>query len=227
MDPYSTQMVIMNQIGNLSELFIDQIRSLLVATAFFILGLIVAEVTKYVATGLFKVLRWDAWCERSGWGAVLARFRPGVSPSGAVGIGVFWVVLLSFLMFAFQRTEIGSLVALGRAYFEALPGVGEALAILILAGLIARGLGALLGQWPRRAAAPLLAGFGQSLVGAVAVAAALPRLGVAPGLANPMALILLAGAVLALVLAWTFRGEREFRARIRVPESHEAAGGQP
>ncbi len=221
MDPYSTQMLMMNQIQHLSSGFIEHIRSVLFALSLVILGLIVAEIVKYLAVALLRLLRWDRFSRWIGLSRVLARVRGDVSPATATGEAVFWLVLLSFSMKALIISDIHVLMGWGQIYFDLLPAVGNAAVILLAARVLSVWLGALILLLVEQQTTFLAAGLTRALVLCLGVYFALLQLGVESNLAQPLILILFGGAALAGALAWSRDRAGLYREVIRVGESRE------
>lgn len=216
MDPYSVQMMLMNQVGRLSELFVDQVRSILFALALFILGLMVSEIIKYLSLGLLRLLRWDALARRLGWAAVLQKYRADVSPSEAVSELFFWVALLSFLMKSLQRLDVLWLSRLGDQYFSLLPGLFGAAALLLGAWILARWLGRFVHMAVAHPTALLAGGLAQAVVFTLGLYFALLAVGLDPNLVQPMVLIILGGTVFGLAWGWAHHREKLFRTVVRV-----------
>ncbi len=221
MDPQLSKIFLSNQIGQFSSALLDQVRSALYAVAIFILGLFVSEFIKYLSTSLLKALRWDAFCARIGCARILERLWPGTSPSAAVGLSLFWFTWVTFLMKALEKLDLAWLSAAGRMYFTYLPAVLTAAGQALVYGLAAWAAGKVLRALVAQPAALLMAGLLQALVLNLGLYAVLLTLGVDRLLAQPAALILLAGSVLALALAWALRREDRLRPVIRVPDGEE------
>jgi hypothetical protein len=222
MDPYSAQMLMMQQIGQLSGTVVEHVRSVLMALSWVILGLVVAEAVKFLALVLLRWSRWDRLCSAVGWTQVLHKIRPDLTPVAATSRFLFWFSFFSFFMKALEKVGFSSIDWLGKAYFDLLPSVIQAAAILLTAGLLALVSSRIM----RLAAQPPLAALGASLIRVfiltLGLQAALMTLGFEKGLVQPLVLVFLAGWVLALVLSWAQnKGIPIYREVIRVNELEE------
>jgi len=221
MDPVSTQMVVMNQIGQWSSAFMEHVRSALLALVIFILGLLAAEVARFAGAALLRILRWDAFCERTGAAAALHKVRPDVTPSTAAGGVLFWFTLFSFFMQALKRLDIAWLSNFGRVYFDFLPAFFQTLGILLVAWVLALWLARLILLVVEHPAGFLGAGLVQALVLSLGLYSGLVTLGVQRELAQPLILILLAAAVFGVALAWALNRNALFRPVVRVRDDSE------
>jgi len=213
--------MILNQIGQWSSTLLDHLRSALIAVGILILGLMAAEVIRYLGILLLHALRWDEWCERAGVAAVLRKFRADTSPSAWTSSAFFWIVLISFFMKALTQLNIAWLAGLGRSYFGMLPAVCKAALILLLAGWAARGVARLVLAVVDHPSAFLTAGLIQAVVLNLALYASLVTLGVERALAQPVALITLAAAAFGVALAWALNRLSLFKSVVSVHETEE------
>lgn len=223
MDPYSTQMLMMNQIQHLSSGFVEHIRSVLFALSLVILGLIVAEIVKYLAVAILRLLRWDRFSRWIGLSRLVAKVRGDVSSATATGETIFWLVLLSFFMKALIISDIHALAGLGQVYFDLLPAVFSAAGVMLAAWAIAVWLGALILLLVEQQTALLAAGLIRALTLSLGLYFALLQLGVEDRLAQLLILILFGGAVLAGALAWSHNRGAGYREVVRVAETQEVA----
>jgi len=223
MDPYSTQMLMLNQLGHLSSTFIDHIRSILFALSLLVLGLIVAEIAKYISTAILRGLRWDRLSDWMGLTRILGKVRADVSPSSLTGEVLFWVILLSFFMKSLILTEINTLSWIGRSYFDNCGSVWQAILLMLVTWMISQWLGRLVLLIVENVAAFLAAGITRILILSVGTYAALLTLGLDRNLVLPLIMILFAGALLALVLPGAWKQGQGYRRIVRINESKEGA----
>jgi hypothetical protein len=218
MDPYSTQMLVLNQLGHLSSSFIEHIRSILFALSLLVLGLIVAEVVKYLSAFLLRLFRWDLFSHWIGLTRVLGKVRADVKSSTATSEAIFWLILLSFFMKALILSDINSLSWIGLVYFDNLGTVFQATGILLVFLVLSRWLAQCILLLVENEAALLAASMTRVLVLALGLFSALQTLRVDRSVALPMVLILLGGAILALALHWAFSRKQQYRQIIRIEE---------
>jgi hypothetical protein len=221
MDSYSAHFAWLSQIGQFSGTFVEQLRSILFGLAIFILGLVVSEVVRYISTAILSVLQWDAFCRRTGLADLLRKVRPKLTPSAAAGEILWWVSLATFTLKAAERLDLPWISWLGHAYFQVLPMALQAGLILLAAGLAARWLASGILLLTAHPAALLAAGLMQITILALGLYSALQVLGWEKDLILPLTLILFAGAVLAVGLAWALHRGRWLRPVIRIHDSEE------
>jgi hypothetical protein len=221
MDPYTTQLLVLNQVSQWSHGFVDQLKSWLISLALVIAGLVVAEVAKFLAAVLLRLVRLDAWGGRIGLLRGLRFFRSDVAPTVAAGHLVFWLTWLTFFMKALERLDIGWLAWAGQMYFAYLPLSLEALLIMAACAWLARGLGAWLRYMLDGSAAFLAPPLLQALVVCLGAFYALEVLGVDHALAQPLVLILFGASALGLSVGWAIQPHRFSRPVIRVEDGRE------
>ncbi|MBN1594777.1 hypothetical protein JW933_02515 [candidate division FCPU426 bacterium] len=225
MDPYSTQMLMLNQLGHLSSSFIEYVRSVLFALVWLVVGLIVAEVSKHILAALLRVVRWDAMSSRLGLTRALGKIRTEVKPSQSVGEIAFWLILFSFFMKSLIISNINFLTGLGRAYFDNIGGIFQSLFVLLISLLLAQWIARLVCVLVEGAGALLAAGMGRALVVSLGIYASLHLLGWEKELLLPLVIVLFSGAQLALALNWAFKSGKTYRQVIRIEECEEVSTG--
>jgi hypothetical protein len=221
MDPYSVQLLVMNQISQWSTLFIEHIKMWLISLGIFILGLVVAEAVRALATALLRLLKFEDWCAQRGWTGYWQRFRADVSPTAALVQFLFWFTWLGFFMKALDRLDTIWLSWVGRMYFTFLPLTAAALAIAGAAALLARFLGRVVRTGFAGAGSLLAAALVQALTFALGGYYALLVLNVDAGLAQGLILIAFGTAALGLVAGWVKSPGRGLRPVVRVEEPGE------
>lgn len=216
MDPYSTQMLMINQMQQISGVFVEHIRSILFALAFVVLGLICAEIAKYASRLLLRWLRWEPLSAWMGLTSLLAKHRPDLTPIAAAAGAVFWFTFASFVMKALVISDLAPLLAWGQAYFDFLPAAGLAAVWLLLGWWLAGLLGRLFLSLQEQTLTLLASGLVRVLVLGVCGYYALRALGLDQDFIRPLVLIVCAGAVLGLV--WQGAKQPVYREIIRVKE---------
>ncbi|MEU4394259.1 hypothetical protein [Kribbella sp. NPDC023855] len=167
------------------------------------IGYLVAKVLGKLVAKLLGKVGFDQWMERAGVSGILQRSGTGLTASAMLGKVVFWFVfLISFTMFASALgvPEISAFMSDMLAY---IPRIFAAIVIVCLAALFANFLAAII----RGATGnETLAKVGRYAVLVYAAFAALTQLGIAVQLTGNTLLIVLAGAALALGLAFGLGG---------------------
>lgn len=167
------------------------------------IGYLVAKVLGKLVGKLLGKVGFDQWMERAGVSGILQRSGTGLTASAMLGKVVFWFVfLISFTMFASALgvPEISAFMSDMLAY---IPRIFAAIVIICLAALFANFLAAII----RGATGnETLAKVGRYAVLVYAAFAALTQLGIAVQLTGNTLLIVLAGAALALGLAFGLGG---------------------
>ena len=174
-----------------------------------VIGYVVAKVLGKFVGKLLGRVGFDQWMERAGVSGVLQRSGTGLTASAMLGKVVFWFVfLISFTMFASALgvPEISNFMSDMLGY---IPRIFAAIVIICLAALFANFLAAII----RGATGnEMLAKVGKYAILVYAAFAALTQLGIAVQLTGNTLLIVLAGAALALGLAFGLGG-REMAGR--------------
>jgi hypothetical protein len=185
------------------------IPNLLGGLVILLVGYFVAKILGNLVGRLLGRVGFDGWMERAGVSGVLQRSGTGLTASAMLGKVVFWFVfLISFTMFASALgvPEISSFMSDMLGY---IPRIFAAIVIVCLAALFANFLAAII----RGATGnDTLAKVARYAVLVYAAFAALTQLGVAVQLTGNTLLIVLAGAALALGLAFGLGG-REMAGR--------------
>jgi hypothetical protein len=179
------------------------IPNLLGGLVILVIGYIVARVLGKLVGKLLGRVGFDQWMERAGVSGVLQRSGTGLTASAMLGQVVFWFVfLISFTMFASALgvPEISNFMSDMLGY---IPRIFAAIVIVCLAALFANFLAAII----RGATGnETLAKVGKYAILVYAAFAALTQLGIAVQLTGNTLLIVLAGAALAIGLAFGLGG---------------------
>ena len=185
------------------------IPNLLGGLVILVIGYFVAKVLGKLVGKLLGRVGFDQWMDRAGVSGVLQRSGTGLTASAMLGKVVFWFVfLISFTMFASALgvPEISNFMSDMLGY---IPRIFAAIVIVCLAALFANFLAAII----RGATGnETLAKVGKYAILVYAAFAALTQLGIAVQLTGNTLLIVLAGAALALGLAFGLGG-REMAGR--------------
>ena len=174
-----------------------------------VIGYFVAKVLGKLVGKLLGKVGFDQWMERAGVSGVLQRSGTGLTASAMLGKVVFWFVfLISFTMFA-SALGVPEISAFMSDMLGYIPRIFAAIVIICLAALFANFLAAII----RGATGnETLAKVGKYAILVYAAFAALTQLGIAVQLTGNTLLIVLAGAALAMGLAFGLGG-REMAGR--------------
>ncbi|WP_433165941.1 mechanosensitive ion channel family protein [Kribbella sp. CA-247076] len=174
-----------------------------------VVGYFVAKVLGKLVGKLLGKVGFDQWMERAGVSGVLQRSGTGLTASAMLGKVVFWFVfLISFTMFA-SALGVPEISAFMSDMLGYIPRIFAAIVIICLAALFANFLAAII----RGATGnETLAKVGKYAILVYAAFAALTQLGIAVQLTGNTLLIVLAGAALAMGLAFGLGG-REMAGR--------------
>jgi hypothetical protein len=185
------------------------IPNLLGGLVILVIGYFVAKVLGKLVGKLLGKVGFDNWMERAGVSGILQRSGTGLTASAMLGKVVFWFVfLISFTMFA-SALGVPEISAFMSDMLGYIPRIFAAIVIICLAALFANFLAAII----RGATGnETLAKVARYAVLVYAAFAALTQLGVAVQLTGNTLLIVLAGAALALGLAFGLGG-REMAGR--------------
>jgi len=174
------------------------------ALALLLLGWVVARLVQAFLGGLLRRLGLDRLAQRSGASETLAGWGVDSSVANLLARIVFWIVFLLFVLAASESLGLRGLAGTMSSVVAYLPKVIAACFILLLGGLIARLVGDGVG------AVAVQSGVGAgALVGQIVryvllvfiVILAMDQLGVSTQLLATAAIVVVAGAVLALAVA--------------------------
>jgi hypothetical protein len=175
-----------------------------------IIGIVAAWLLNLGLRRILEVVRFDAWSEKVGFTAFLARGQILESPSRLMGRIIFWTVTAIFIMLALQQLEMRPIDRLIERVFDYIPD--------ILAGLLILAIGYILSNFLARAV--LIASVNAQLPHArllavgtrwgillFTLAMALEQLGIGGHVVLVGFSILFGGVVLALALALGLGGK--------------------
>jgi hypothetical protein len=127
-------------LGALDAFFAGVVRflpGLLAAVLILIIGLAIGWMIKLLVRRALIVAKFDHFCDSSGVSQVLNRADIRAAPSRLVGVLIFWLVFLSFLMAGLSALNIAVINRLIAEFFLYLPRIIAALAILLVGFLLA------------------------------------------------------------------------------------------
>lgn len=221
MDPYTAQMMIMNQIGQLSGNLVTHIRSLLLALAWVIAGLLVAAIVEYCWTVIARLLRFEKLSRWIGLSKIIHKARPDWSPTILTGQVFFWIILVSFFMQALEKSELIWISDLGTLYYDYLPNGLNALLILIMTVIAAKSFHFIIKLVIDNKTSFLFAGLAAALIFSLGTHGVLITLEFDRYLSIILSALFMAGNIIAITLLWIKRYNQDYFEVIRVPELEE------
>ncbi len=220
MDPFTAQMVLMNQLGQFSSIFLEQIRALLLGLAIIISGLLVAALCEYLAMFLFRIVRWEKFMQWAGLTKIIHKARPDLSTTVLSSQVVFWLILVSFFMMALEKMKLGFLSDLGMIYFDHIGQVLLALIILAITLLLKSVFSQLTLLLTEHESAPLAAGLSAAVIWSLGVYLALITLAFNRELSIAVSVLVMIGQMGMAALRWMSPG-RAYDTMVRVREQEE------
>ncbi len=220
MDPVTAQMVLMNQLGQFSNMFLDQIRALLLGLAILIAGLLAAALSEYLALFLFRLVRWEKLAQWAAVERVIRKARPDLTASVLSAQVVFWLVLGSFFMKALEKMNLGFFSELGTVYFDHVGQVLAALMILAVTLLVKRALSQLALLLTDHEGAPLAAGLTAAVTLSLGLYLALITMAFSRELSIALSVLVMIGQMGLTALHWNSSG-RSYYTVVRVPDQEE------
>jgi len=183
--------------------------SLLTGIVVFAAGLFVAWLVKLLVVRIFKILKIDAACTRSGVTEALQKMAVKDSPAKLVGRMFFWLVSFIFFVLALSVMRVPVIDQLLERFLLYLPNIFVALVVLAIGWFLGNFLGraALIASVNAglKAAGPLSKGI-KGAVLLFAFVMAFEQLGIGRSTVIAAFTIVFGGAVLALALAFGLGG---------------------
>lgn len=214
-------MDIVKPVQDAMSAFLSYLPQLAGALVILLIGLIVAKLVGAAISGILGRVGFDRLMSRAGVTAFLQRTGTSLTPSKVFGKIVFWFIfVITFTMFA-SALGVPQVSGFLNRMIGYIPRVFAAIAILFLAAVVANFLAALI----RGATGnDVFARIGRYAVVVYAVFAALTQLGIAVQLTANTLLIALAGAALAVGIAFGWGGRDVARRLVnRAFDSHQVA----
>lgn len=196
-------MDIVKPVQDAMSAFLSYLPQLAGALVILLIGLVVAKIVGAAISGILGRVGFDRLMSRAGVSAFLQRTGTSLTPSKVFGKVVFWFIfVITFTMFA-SALGVPQVSGFLNRMIGYIPRVFAAIAILFLAAVVANFLAALI----RGATGnDVFARIGRYAVVVYAVFAALTQLGIAVQLTANTLLIALAGAALAVGIAFGWGG---------------------
>ena len=183
--------------------------NLLAMLTIIIIGVIVAWLVKAVLLKFFKAIKFDSWCDRMGFTALLRKADVWAKPADIFVVAVYWFMIIGFLMVGFSALNIQAIDSLVSEFFLYLPRAFSAVVILLIGYMVA----GFLSRAVLIAAvnsglhyAKLLAEAVRLLLTVLILAMALEQLQVAPSIVVAAFSIIFGGIVIALAISFGVAG---------------------
>ena len=174
-------------------------------------GWLLAKVARFMIVKALRAINFNVLTERAGVDGFLEQGGIGTDMTGIFGALVYWLVILAALIIAFQGLGLTYITDLLHKVVLFVPHVVVALLLLAFGAYFARFIATTVSTYCRNIGigpgdAELLARVAQYAIIAFVVLIALDQLGVGGAIVRESFLIILAGVVFALALAFGLGG---------------------
>ena len=214
----------MNQVSMLLEplrAFLEQVGAFLprlaLAVAVLIAGWLLAKVARFAVVKALRAVNFNVLTERAGMDAFLAQGGIESDTTDIFGLLIWWLVILAALIIAFNGLGLSSVTELLREVVLFVPKVIAALLILAFGAYFARFIGNTVLAYCRNIGiqdAALLGKLAQYAIVTFVVLIALDQVQIGGEIVRESFLIVLAGVVFALALAFGLGGQKWAAGRI-------------
>jgi Conserved TM helix len=191
--------------------------NLLAAIIIIAAGWIVAVLLKAMTGRILKMARFDQLCDRVGCTQLLAKADIQAPPSELTSKGIFWLILVAFLMSGLGALGLDAMTGLVAAFFGYLPRIFAAMLILLAGFLFGNFLAraAVLAAVNAGISGPhLVGGAVRALIGILAFAMALNQLQIASNIVTAAFTIMFGALMLGMALAFGLGGRDAARQMI-------------
>jgi len=223
----------MNKVSMLLEpvrVFLEQVGTFLPRLALtlvvLIAGWLLAKVARFAIVRSLRAVNFHVLTERAGMDAFLAQGGIESDTTDIFGLLIYWLVILAALIIAFNGLGLTYITELLRQVVLFVPNLIAALLILAFGGYFARFIGNTVIAYCRNVGmqdAALLGKLAQYAIVTFVVLIALDQVQIGGEIVRESFLIILAGVVFALALAFGLGGQRWAAGRI---ERWWPAGGK-
>ncbi len=214
----------MDQVSMLLEpvrVFLEQIGAFLprlaLALVVLIAGWLLAKVARFAIARALRAINFHVLTERAGMDAFLAQGGIESDTTDIFGLLIYWLVILAALIIAFNGLGLTYITELLREVVLFVPKVIAALLILAFGGYFARFIGNTVIAYCRNVGirdAALLGKLAQYAIVTFVVLIALDQVQIGGEIVRESFLIVLAGVVFALALAFGLGGQKWAAGRI-------------
>jgi Conserved TM helix len=191
--------------------------NLLAAIIIIAAGWIVAVLLKAMTSRVLRMARFDQLCDRVGCTQLLAKADIQAPPSELTSKGIFWLILVAFLMSGLGALGLDAMTGLVAAFFGYLPRIFAAMLILLAGFLFGNFLAraAVLAAVNAGISGPrLVGGAVRALIGILAFAMALNQLQIASNIVTAAFTIMFGALMLGMALAFGLGGRDAARQMI-------------
>jgi len=181
------------------------------AVAVLIAGWILAKVTRFAVVKALRAINFNVLTERAGMDAFLQQGGVQTDTTGMFGALAYWSVILAALLIGFNSVGLTYITDLLREVMLFVPHVVVALLMLAFGAYFARFVGGAVMAYCKNIGiqdADLLGRIAQYTIVAFVVLIALEQLSIGGEIVRDSFLIILAGIVFALALAFGLGGRR-------------------
>ena len=230
---------IMTSIAAALAMFLGAIPKILGFAVILIVGWIVASLIATAVAALLRAVKFNDLAQRSGFSSFVQKTGIRTDAAGALATIAKWFVRLIVLVVAFDALGLPAVSQVLQQLLLWIPNLVVALVVLVLAGLAANAVHALVRGATAQADLgnpDLLANVARGAVWAFAIVIAVNQLGIATTLVNTLFMATVGAAALAIGLAFGLGGretaakivagwyERGQQAAPRLAQAAEAAG---
>jgi flagellar biosynthesis protein FliQ len=190
---------------------------LALAAAVLIAGWLVAKLARFVIERGLRAINLNVLAERAGMDAFLEQGGIRTDTTGIFGLIAYWVVILAALIIAFNGLGLTSITDLLRQVMLFVPNVIVALLVLAFGGYFARFIGSTVTIYCRNIGiqdADILGKIAQYAIIVFVVLIAFDQMSVGGQIVRQSFLIILAGTVFGLALAFGLGGRRWAAAKL-------------
>ncbi len=190
------------------SVFLAYVPQLIGAIIILVIGYFVARLLQRVVVRLLRAVGFEGLMERGGVKQFFDRANTNQTPSGILGLLVFWFIFIIAITMAADALGIQQISAFLNDLIAFIPSILAAVLILLLAGILANFVSGII-----RGATDsnLLASAAQYGIIIYAVFAAITELGIAVELTAPTFLIVLGAVALAAAIAFGIGGREVAR----------------
>ena len=230
---------IMTSIAAALAMFLGAIPKILGFAVILIVGWIVASLIATAVAALLRAVKFNDLAQRSGFSSFVQKMGIRTDAAGALAAIAKWFVRLIVLVVAFDALGLPAVSQVLQQLLLWIPNLVVALVVLVLAGLAANAVHALVRGATAQAGLgnpDLLASVARGAIWAFAIVIAVNQLGIATTLVNTLFMATVGAVALAVGLAFGLGGretagkivagwyERGQQAAPRLAQAAEAAG---
>jgi hypothetical protein len=203
--------------------------SLLAMLVILALGILLARALKAILVRFLTAVKFDSWCDRTGFTNLMRKGDLWSKPSALVGVIVFWLLAIVTLMAGLSALKVAAIDQMVGEFFAYMPRVFSAAIILvtgyILSGFVSRAV-LIAAANSGFHYARLLAEAIRSLLTVLILAMVMEQLQIAPSIVLAAFSIIFGGIVFSLAIAFGVGGI-EAAKRVIERETAEKSAEEP